>query len=344
MRARAAESMNVPTFAGKGEITFAAKAKPTPGPGQLLVQVRANAVCGSERDQYFHGSQVTPGHEIVGTVVEAGAAAKTPVGELGAIYLMDFCGACRWCRSGWTNQCLAKRADMGFSHDGGYGPFVLVNENIFFPVGADIAADLATMLLDVMGTGAHAVERAQSVHHDIRSLAVLGAGPIGLGVAAMARIILGDAVQVVVTDYNAYRLRLAEKLGARAVDLNHGTIAEAFAGCEMPDVAIDTTGKASARQQAIELLAKRGVLVCVGHGEGLNLEVSKHLIAPERSVLGSEYFPFADLAKNAARLRAHRAYLGQIITHRFPVTDIKAAFDLFWKGDTGKVIVEQEGV
>src|SRR3712207_9497628 len=57
------ERMVVPRFVGKGEIGFEERPVPAPGPGQLLVRVRANALCGSERGQFFEGSEVTPGHE-----------------------------------------------------------------------------------------------------------------------------------------------------------------------------------------------------------------------------------------------------------------------------------------
>ncbi len=81
--------------------------------------------------------------------------------------------------------------------------------------------------------------------------------------------------------------------------------------------------------------------MCAGHGEDLNLEISRDLIAPERAVLGSEYFRYGELAANLELLREHRSYLGQIITHRYPVEDIREAFELFFGGETGKVIVEQ---
>jgi threonine dehydrogenase-like Zn-dependent dehydrogenase len=76
-----------------------------------------------------------------------------------------------------------------------------------------------------------------------------------------------------------------------------------------------------------------------GHGEGLALEVSRDLIAPERAVLGSEYFPVGDVARNLPLLRKQRSYLAPIITHRFPLKDLQAAFGLFWSGATGKVVI-----
>ena len=114
-------SCSSPLFAGNKEIKFAEKTVPEPETGQLLLRVRANALCGSERPQFFDGASVTPGHEATGTVVAAGPGTRTPVGTTGAVFLMDFCGQCRSCRLGFTNQCLQKRGDMGFNRDGGYG-------------------------------------------------------------------------------------------------------------------------------------------------------------------------------------------------------------------------------
>jgi threonine 3-dehydrogenase len=335
--------MVVPRFLGKGEIGFGERPVPAPEPGQLLVRVRANALCGSERGQFFGGSEVTPGHEAAGVVAEAGPETRTAVGTFGVIYLMDYCGECRNCTLGFTNQCLNKRGDVGFNKDGGYGPYVLVNENVFFPTGEDIPPDEATMLLDVMGTTRHAIERGLRVREDVRSLGIAGAGPVGLGALAMAKILLGQDMSVIVSDYVPYRLDLARRLGGKVIDLKELTITEGVRdhGLETLDMAIDTSGKSAARRSYLEVLGKRGVLVCAGHGEDLNLEISRDLIAPERAVLGSEYFRYDELATNLELLREHRPYLGQIITHRYPVEDIREAFELFFGGETGKVIVEQ---
>jgi threonine 3-dehydrogenase len=87
-----------PRFVGEGRITFEERPVPVPGEGQLLVQVKANAVCGSERGQFLRGAPVTPGHEAAGVVVAAGAATTTAVGTPGVIFLMEYCGVCRSCR------------------------------------------------------------------------------------------------------------------------------------------------------------------------------------------------------------------------------------------------------
>ena len=337
------DKMLAPRFLGGGEIDFVEKPVPVPQRGQLLVRVKANALCGSERHQFLDGSKVTPGHEISGVVVDAGPEARTEVGTCGVLYLMGFCGECRSCRLGFTNQCLNKRGDIGFNRDGGYGEYVSVSENIFFPVEKSMPLGEATMLLDVMGTTRHAIERGQQLRQDIQSIGIAGAGPIGLGVLAMARILLGPEVSVVISDLVPYRLALAERLGGKVVDLNERTVAEGVRshGLEAIDLAIDTSGKSVARRSYLEVLSRRGVLVCTGHGEGLELELSRDLIAPERAVLGSEYFCYSELARNLELLREHRAYLRQIITHTFPVEQIQRAFELFFSGETGKVVIER---
>lgn len=333
----------VPIFVGSKQIRFGEKAVPEPASGQLLLQVHANALCGSERPQFFDGSSTTPGHEAAGTVVTAGPDTRVLVGTPGVVFLMDFCGQCRSCKLGLTNQCLQKRGDMGFNRDGGYGQYELIHESIFFPVPEEFSATEGTLLLDIMGTGGHAIERCQLMRPDIESLLVLGAGPIGLGVLAMAKIILGKHIKVFITDIVPYRLKLAEQLGGLPIDVSKNTLNAGLKihGMERVDVAVDTSGKQAARQDGLNALAQRGSLICVGHGEGITLKISPDIIAPERSVVGSEYFRYNELPANLGRLKQNRSYLNQIITHRFGVDEIQKAFDLFFAGETGKVLIEQ---
>jgi threonine 3-dehydrogenase len=335
--------VRAPHFRGGGRIEFEERRIPDPASGQLLLRVRANAICGTDRAQYQQGSAVTPGHETAGVVVEAGRGTMTPPGTGGVVFLMDYCGQCRSCRLGLTNQCLDKRADMGFTADGGYGPFELVHETNFFPT-AGIEPTAATLLLDVMGTSAHAISRARGAQADIESVGIAGAGPIGLGLVAMCRLVLGADIPVLVSDSNEYRLDLAESLGAVVVPVFGGSFTAAVRrlGLDGLDAAFDSSGRQVARQGLLDALtSRRGVLVCVGHGEGLQLDVSNQLIAPERAILGSEYFRYDELSANLQRLKLNLPYLSQIITHRFEVDEIDNAFVTFLSGRCGKVVVEQ---
>jgi threonine dehydrogenase-like Zn-dependent dehydrogenase len=336
--------MTVPRFLGEGKIDTIEKPVPEPGEGQLLIQVHANALCGSERPQFRNGSSVTPGHEAAGTVVAAGPKTTTAVGTKGAIFLMDFCGQCRNCKANYTNQCLAKRGDMGFNRDGGYGVYELIHESLFFATGDAVTATEATMLLDVMGTGGHAVTRAKRCHDDIRSILIPGAGPVGLGLLAMAKLLLGPEVPVVISDVVPYRLALAEKLGGLPVPTSEMSLAEGLKrhGIGAPDVAIDAAGREDVRDECMALLAHRGVMVSVAHGGGLTIKnLYGDFVAREMTLVSSEYFAYHELEENFDLLQANREYLGQIITHCMGVDEIQSAFELFFAGSTGKVIIEQ---
>ena len=175
------------------------------------------------------------------------------------------------------------------------------------------------MLLDVMGTSSHAIARARLVRPDIESAYIAGAGPIGLGLLVMCKLTFGRDFPVCISDISPWRLNYAESFGARTVDASK---ADALAGLEPSDVAFDSTGKLAARKGALAALAKRGVLVCVGHGETLEMAVSDELIAPERAVLGSEYFRYEEMARNLELLRDNRALIARVITHRFDVAQI----------------------
>ncbi len=337
-------AMRVPRFVGEGRIEWGEKPVPEPGVGQLLLQARANALCGSEREQFRGGSAVTPGHEAAGVVVAAGPDTSTAVGTPGVVFLMDFCGQCRSCKRGATNQCLHKRGDMGFTRDGGYGPYERIHETIFFPIDADLPLSDATLLLDIMGTGGHALARGRQIVPAPESLLITGAGPIGLGVLAMARLLFAPGLPIVITDRVPYRLELATQLGGIAVDVTRQSLAEGAKAAGISggfDLALDTTGSGEAVRSVLESLGRDAALVCIGHGAQIALNVSRDLIQTEAALVGSEYFRFDELPANLALLRQHRSYLSQIITHRFPIAEIQRAFETFFAGETGKVIVEQ---
>lgn len=327
-----------PRFIGEGRIQFEERTYSEPGDGQLLLRVAANAVCGTDRSQYFQGSAIVPGHEAAGVVIGVGPGTISPVGTRGVVFLMDYCGACRSCLIGATNQCLAKRDDMGFSMDGGYGPYELVHESNFFPISDAIEIGNATMLLDVMGTSGHALRRAELARPDIESIYIAGAGPIGLGLLVMARLRYGSDVPVHISDVSPWRLEFAESFDGIPVDASNPRAIEAVG---TPDIAFDSSGKQLARRAALDILGKRGALVCVGHGETVTLDVSKDLLEPEHAVLGSEYFRYDEMSANLALLEEHQDDIARIISHRFPVERISEAFEVFLSGETGKVLVTQ---
>tara|TARA_E500000075_G_scaffold133862_1_gene148898 strand:- start:657 stop:1691 length:1035 start_codon:yes stop_codon:yes gene_type:complete len=338
------EFMNVPIFSGEGKVHFEERKIPTPGENQLLIQAKANLLCGSDRNQFYNGSpQCIPGHEGAGVIVEKGKNAKFEIGMKGAVYLYDYCNKCRSCQLGLTNQCLHKNCDYGFNVDGAFCEYYLVNDYVFFPVDESVDVINATLLLDVMGTGGHATKRAQLIHKDIQSVLINGAGPIGLGLLAMSKLTFAKDLPVLINDVKSSRLPLAEKMGGLPIDLSKQSLEEGMEkhGIKNPDVAIDATGKAIARKNALNVLAKRGVLVMVGNGEGLEFEQYPDMGGPERSILGSEYFSYNEMEANHELLKNNQEYLSQIITHEYNIKDVQKSYEHFFSpdSDAGKIAV-----
>jgi threonine dehydrogenase-like Zn-dependent dehydrogenase len=90
------------------------------------------------------------------------------------------------------------------------------------------------------------------------------------------------------------------------------------------------------------LLAHRGVMVAVAHGGGLKIDsLYGDFTFREMTLIGSEYFAFHELEDNYRLLKENLEYMRSIITHRMPVSEIQHAFELFWAGETGKVVIEQ---
>ncbi|MGC4942398.1 alcohol dehydrogenase catalytic domain-containing protein [Kribbella sp. DT2] len=318
---------------GDGRVGFREVERPEPGVGELVVRCRANAICGSDRGAFDSGAAVVQGHEAAGEVIAAGAGTSTAVGTRGVVYLMVFCGECRSCRAGATNVCLDKRGDMGFNRAGGLGPYEVVDERVFFPVDDRVPFATATALLDVMGTSGHALDRALMLRPEIEDLYVAGVGPVGLGVLLMAKLRFGVDFPVYVSDVSPWRVEFAAGLGAAPRKVE-----------ELPlvDAAVDASGRTEARQAAVRRLGRRGVLVCVGHGQRLELDVSRDLVSNEAAVIGSEYFPYGDFERNHALLVDNLDQASKLITHQFDLSETQLAFETFLSGESGKIVVTQD--
>lgn len=329
-----------PRFPGGQQIEFLERPTPEPGPGEVLIRVAANVLCGSDGYAYRDGCPVTPGHEVTGEIVAVGPGGSVQPGANGVVFLMQYCGACRSCGVSATNQCLSKRGDIGFNRDGGYQPYIVVGENTFYQT--DLRGRDATLLLDVMGTGGHAISRAQLVHKDMENAVIIGAGPVGLAVLCMLKIRMGADFPVAISDVTPYRLKLAEQLGGVPINVSEGPLLAGLqkAGFGWMDAAFDSAGRTEAREEAMQVLAPRGVMVLVGHGGSIAIDASFGLIIPERAVLGSEYFRFDEFAANYDALQQHRSYLNQIITHVYPQDGLREAFRLFFSGQSGKIAIE----
>lgn len=335
-----ARIMRAARFEGNGRVVVGTAPKPVPAPGEVLVRVDTCALCGTDRHGYLRGSEVIPGHETSGTVVDVGAEVDDDlVGARGVVYLVAACGRCYACRCGSANMCLAKQAMYGFTAPGGFAEQVAVRADCFLPVEEGIRLDAATALLDLYGTARHALNRVGARGPD--ALAVVGCGPIGLGVVSVAKTL--ETADIVAVDIEPYRLELAEELGATTVD---ATTSDAVAQVltlrpDGYDVVVEAAGHAVTQQQALDMAAPGGRVAVVAHSkELLPLDTLAGLIQKERSLVGSEYFRKEELGANQRLMLEGRLDPRSVTTHTFGLDDMQAACDAFFSGATGKVLVK----
>ena len=320
---------------------------PEPGPGQVLLAMRASTICGSDiRAIYREHVQGDPaemyrnvvaGHEPAGEVVAVGpGAARLSVGDRVCVYHISGCGQCDDCVRGYQISCSSpRRAAYGWQRDGGHADLILAEERdcivlpdfVTFLDGACVACGF--------GTAYEGLVRAQVSGRD--ALAVVGLGPVGLAAGLLGGRL--GAVPRVGLDPSPERRELALRL--RAVDA-------AFAPEEVDaarvatdggaHVAIDCSGSEAGRSAAIALVRQRGRVVLIGEGSGLRVaEVSPTLIHPSITVLGSWVTSLEHMRELVARLPAWDLHPEVVVSDTFPIADADAAYRLADAGRSGKI-------
>jgi L-iditol 2-dehydrogenase len=306
-----------------GEIRIEERERPRPGPREVLVQVTAVGVCGSDVHYYEHGrigphvveAPLILGHESAGRVVELGeGASKHAVGDRVTMEPGVPCGRCRECRAGRYNLC----ADVQFFAtppvDGAFTEFVAIHEDFAFALPESLS-DEEGALMEPLSVGVWACRKAGVSAGD--RILVTGAGPIGL--LAMQCAIAFGATEVTVSDVNERRLEVARRTGATQTVTPDDEMPGDF------DALIECSGHPAAVAAGIHALRPAGTAVLVGMGpeEEGTLPISV-IQARELWVTGT--FRYANTYPAAIALAASgRVDLKAIISGHFGLEDAEAA-------------------
>jgi propanol-preferring alcohol dehydrogenase len=194
------------------------RAEPSPGPGEVLVQISACGVCRTdlhlaEGDLLPHRPRTVPGHEVVGRVVDRGRdASRFAVGDrIGIAWLRWTCGKCKFCLSGRENLCLAP-AFTGWDADGGYAQFAVVHENYAYAIPEQFSDIEAAPLLCAGIIGYRALRRSA-----LPPEGRLGIYGFGASAHLAAQVALHEGATVHVMTRATDAQRLARELGAASV-------------------------------------------------------------------------------------------------------------------------------
>ena len=321
---------------------------PEPGPGELLVQVRACGLCGTDLHLAIEGTlpvartPITLGHEAAGVVAACGAGVKFEPGNRVALFPAASCGACRYCHAGRESLCDASSV-YGMARDGALAQFVAVPADSVIALPRAVPFDLGAVVTDGIATPFHALRRRAELRAG-EVVGVFGCGGLGTHAIQLARMM--GAAYVVAIDTDPRARERAQRLGADltvdpANEDPRAAIRAAVGGGL--DVALECVGLAATVELAIRCLAKCGRAVLVGVGvDRPRLPPLASLVGREQTIMGSFGMDRADIEDLYALIVAGRLDLSESISARFPLQQADAALQHLARKEDGvvRVVVE----
>jgi threonine dehydrogenase-like Zn-dependent dehydrogenase len=321
---------------------------PEPGHGQVLLRVKASALCGSDlRAIYRPADQgtgpeayrgVIAGHEPAGQVERVGPGVRRfKSGDRVLVYHIAGCGLCHDCRGGWMISCRSEeRAAYGWQRDGGHADYLLAEERTLVALPDELSYADGALVACGFGTAYAACLRVNVSGRD--RVLITGLGPVGLGTALLCAAMGAEVLGV---EAIPERRAIAERLGIRTLGTNEATTEElrSRSGGEGFEVAIDCSGNAEARRLCLEAAAEWGRVAFVGEGGTVAFEPSPLLIHKQLTLVGSWVCSIGQMEELVDRLVRWRLQPEITVTDRFPLERAKEAYELFDTGRTGKVVI-----
>jgi threonine 3-dehydrogenase len=320
--------------------------EPEVGVHDVMIRIEKTAICGTDVhiynwDEWSQRTIPVPmivGHEYFGRVERVGAEVEAfrpgdRVSGEGHIT----CGFCRNCRAGRRHLCR-HAIGVGVNRAGAFADRLVIPAVNVYAIPDDIPDEIAS-IFDPYGNATHTALSFDLVGEDVL---ITGAGPIGVMAAGIARHV--GARNVVVTDVNDYRLALAKEMGAtRTVHVPKEDLRAAMADLGMKegfDVGMEMSGHGPAFRQLLEVMNHGGKIAMLGIMPGpeavdWNQVVFKGLHI--KGIYGREMFE--TWYKMVAMLQGGLD-LSPVITHRFPIREYQAAFDVTRSGRSGKVVLD----
>jgi len=322
---------------------------PVPGDGELLIQVEAASLCGTDlhiynwddwaQNRLGNGLPRIFGHEMAGRVVAHGpnvrGRGEIPLGTLVAAetHLVD--QSCYQCRTGREHVCANLRI-LGVDMDGAFAQYIALPAHNAWP-SEGLSPEIAA-IQEPMGNAVHAafVEELAG-----QTVVVTGCGPIGLMTVAIAK--LAGAAKVFATDINPERLEIARRLGADVVINGRedvvGRLRELTGGVGV-DVVLEMSGAEIAIRQGFEAVTNGGRVSLLGIPERpITLDLASDVIFKGLRVYGITGRKMFETWYRTQALLAQGLDLTPIVTHRIPLRDYHQAFELLAGGHAGKVVL-----
>ena len=328
----------VKTAPGPGNLAYTDFQDPELQPGQVVIEVRATGLCGTDLSLYnWKESMVRQfkpkppmvmGHEFAGVVAQVGAGVMgLKVGDRVTANPMIYCGQCYFCKAGRHSIC-DNRPQLGLGLDGCFARFIAVRQENVYPLPPEASFEAAAMS-EVLCVALHTLDRIPVGPGD--TVAVVGAGPMGFLVLMAARAAGASRLVMTGLSVDADRLKVAKSLGAHPIVADQTDPAEAVRDLTRglgADVVFECAGHPSGVPQALSLARKGGRIGVLGQGYADSSFNTTILSYRELELIGVRSYDPKVWHRSYDVLASRQFPLEAIITHRLPLEEAARGIEL----------------
>ncbi len=342
-------------FTGNRKLEIRDFPDPTPGPRDVVLEIKASGMCGSDLHNYRAPPQeegavtggikrqsgTIAGHEPCGIVAAVGSAVtekEARVGQRVMDHHYDGCGGCKHCRGGWTQMCLEGTTVFGSGGHGGHAKYMKVPVHTLVPLPDSLSFVTGAAISCGTGTAWGALKRLNLQGGE--TIAIFGQGPVGLSATQLA---VAMGAHVIAIDISPERLKLAKSFGASELidgkandmvaairDLTHG---------EGAHKTLDCSSAPEARASAVRAVRSWGTACFVGERGQVTLDVSPDILRRQVTLVGSWTFSKQGQAECAEFVADKKIDVEKLFTQRWRLDQAEEAYKLFDTQTTGKAVI-----
>ena len=333
---------------GDKEVEIRDVPEPQMGPGQVMVEVKATGVCGSDVHMWrnMQSWEITLplvlGHEFAGVIVDVGEnVSGWEIGDRVAVETAaEVCDACVYCLSGNYNLCPS-RLGYGALADGSMTSYVAARPQILHRVPDNVPDEHAALTEPICVAYNALVEKTAMKPGDL--VVIQGPGPIGIMALQIARIRGAGTLVVLGTDADAKRMEVAAELGADyTLNIQRDdpvALVESLGDGFGADLVIDATGVSRALQQSMDLVRPNGRITKIGWGpQALDFSLDP-LVAKAVTLQGTFSHLYPTWERVLTLLSTGQVNLGPVIGGTYPLEDWEEAFESMEQGENVKSVL-----
>lgn len=319
-------------------------ARPIPGPGEVLVKVKASGICHTDL-HFISGllnlgiAPLTLGHEIAGVIDAVGPGVDESIHRRRVlVYYYAGCGQCLHCLRGDENLCDNLRAENGFITDGGFAEYIKIPARNAVALPDNITDEMAAPIGCSVTTAVHAA-RLADVHYG-EYIIVYGIGGVGYGLVQLSNLAGATVIAVGRTDA---KLRLAEELGAKytinSAKENPTSRVQEITNGRGADVIYELVGTTETMNNSMQSLGKRGRLIFIGYSPDSFVVHPILLVIKEAKVIGSVGNTLGEMHE-AVRL-VGQGKIKTVVDHTIKLDDFQQGIDALSAGKAiGRIVIK----